>query len=78
MLLPYDHYSGNVIKFTMWDEMARRFEDAKLDTMQQPIIIEVSSWQVSKYRGIYLLQNLYITKKYSTITIIIFSCQLHL
>lgn len=49
--LEIENLNGNVIKFTMWDEMARRFKDAKLDTMQQPIIIEVSSWQVSKYRG---------------------------
>ena len=47
----------------MWDEMARRFEDAKLDMMHQPIIIAVSSYRVSKYRGIYSLQNLYVKKK---------------
>ena len=44
--------SGNVVEFTMWDEMAEKFEDAELETLEQPIIIAVCSCRVSKFRGI--------------------------
>lgn len=47
--------SGNVVEFTMWNEMADEFEKADLDTMEQPIIIAVSSCRVSKYIGTTLL-----------------------
>ena len=47
--------SGNVVEFTMWNEMADEFEKADLDAMEQPIIIAVSSCRVSKYRGDTLL-----------------------
>ena len=53
MVAPND--SGNVVEFTMWNEMADEFEKADLDTMEQPIIIAVSSCRVSKYRGDTLL-----------------------
>ena len=54
-LLPHHLASGNVVEFTMRDDMAERFEDAGLETLQQPIIIAVSSCRVTKYRGITLL-----------------------
>ena len=47
--------SGNVVEFTMWNEMADEFEKADLDAMEQPIIIAVSSCRVSKFRGDALL-----------------------
>ena len=47
--------SGNVVEFTMWNEMADEFEKADLDAMEQPIIIAVSSCRVSKFRGDTLL-----------------------
>ncbi|GJZ36947.1 replication protein A 70 kDa DNA-binding subunit [Tanacetum coccineum] len=42
--------TGNVIEFTMWDEMAENFVRSLLETMEQPVIITVSSCRMSKYR----------------------------
>ncbi|GJW48837.1 nucleic acid-binding, OB-fold protein [Tanacetum coccineum] len=42
--------SGNIIEFTMWDEMAENFNKSILDTLEQPVIVAVSSCRVSKYR----------------------------
>lgn len=47
--------SGNVVELTMWDKMAENFEDAELETLEQPVIIAVSSCRVTKFRGILLL-----------------------
>ena len=47
--------SGNVVEFTMWDKMAENFENAELETLEQPVIIAVSSCRVTKFRGILLL-----------------------
>ena len=42
MMTPHNA-SGNVVEFTMWNEMTDEFEKADLDAMEQPIIIVVSS-----------------------------------
>ena len=47
--------SGNVVEFTMWDKMAENFEDAELETLEQPVIIAVTSCRVTKFRGILIL-----------------------
>ncbi|GKE10817.1 nucleic acid-binding, OB-fold protein [Tanacetum coccineum] len=41
---------GNIIEFTLWDEMAEHFEHADLEKMGQPVIIALSLCRVSKYR----------------------------
>jgi hypothetical protein len=38
----------------MWDAMAENFANAKPETMEQPVIIAVSSCRVSKFIGIAL------------------------
>ena len=45
---------NGVVEFSMWDEMTRKFGEANLESMQQPVIIVVSSCRVTKYRGIKL------------------------
>nr|GEV91677.1 DNA helicase [Tanacetum cinerariifolium] len=45
-----ENLNGNIIELTLWDEMAEHFGQAKLETMEQPVIIAVSSCCVSKYR----------------------------
>nr|GEW53226.1 DNA helicase [Tanacetum cinerariifolium] len=42
--------NGNIIEFTLWDEMAKHFDQADIKSMEQPVIIAVSSCWVSKYR----------------------------
>ncbi|GJZ37393.1 DNA helicase, partial [Tanacetum coccineum] len=42
---------GNIIDFTMWDEMAESFNKSILDTLEPPVIIAVSSCRVSKCRA---------------------------
>nr|GEV59843.1 helitron helicase-like domain-containing protein [Tanacetum cinerariifolium] len=46
-----ENLNGNIVEFTLWDEMAEHFGQAKLETMEHPVIIAVSSCRVSKYRG---------------------------
>ncbi|GJV28187.1 DNA helicase [Tanacetum coccineum] len=43
--------NGNIIKLTLWNEMAEHFGQADFEKMDQPVIITVSSCRVSKYRG---------------------------
>nr|GEW61078.1 hypothetical protein [Tanacetum cinerariifolium] len=45
-----ENLNGNIVELTLWDEMAEHFGQAKLETMEQPVIIAVSSCRVSKYR----------------------------
>nr|GEU38630.1 reverse transcriptase domain-containing protein [Tanacetum cinerariifolium] len=47
-----ENLNGNIIKLTLWDEMAKHFDQADIKSMEQPIIIAVSSCWVSKYKGI--------------------------
>ncbi|GJY72845.1 DNA helicase [Tanacetum coccineum] len=49
-----ENLNGNIVELTLWDEMARHFEQADLQNMEQPIIIAVSSCRVNKYRDFQL------------------------
>ncbi|GJW78667.1 DNA helicase [Tanacetum coccineum] len=44
-----ENLNGNIIEFTLWDEMAKHFEQADLEKMEQLVIIAVSSCLNSKY-----------------------------
>ncbi|GJR77269.1 reverse transcriptase domain-containing protein [Tanacetum coccineum] len=45
-----ENLNGNIIELTLWDEMAKHFEQADIKNMEQPVITAVSSCRVSKYR----------------------------
>ncbi|GKD38019.1 DNA helicase, partial [Tanacetum coccineum] len=42
--------SGNVVEFTMWDEVAKSFNKETIEKIPPPVIIAVSSCRVTKYR----------------------------
>ncbi|GJY89426.1 DNA helicase [Tanacetum coccineum] len=42
--------NGNIIKLTLWNEMAKHFGQADFKKMDQPVIIAASSCRVSKYK----------------------------
>jgi hypothetical protein len=46
--------SGNIVEFTMWDQMAEDFEKHRLEAMEQPVIIAINSCRVERFRGICL------------------------
>ncbi|GJX82004.1 DNA helicase, partial [Tanacetum coccineum] len=39
--------SGNIIEFTMWDELVKQFNKAEIEKITPPIIISVSSYRVT-------------------------------
>nr|GEZ73628.1 reverse transcriptase domain-containing protein [Tanacetum cinerariifolium] len=43
--------SGNIVMFTMWDELAKHFNKEEIQKISPPIIIAVSSCRVTKYRA---------------------------
>ncbi|GKD09836.1 DNA helicase [Tanacetum coccineum] len=45
---------GNVVEFTMWDDLAKQFNKEEIEKLSRPIIIAVSSCKVSKYRDLQL------------------------
>ncbi|GKC34595.1 DNA helicase [Tanacetum coccineum] len=45
---------GNVVEFTMWDDLATQFNKQEIEKLPPPIIIVVSSCRVSKYRDVQL------------------------
>ncbi|GJR27119.1 nucleic acid-binding, OB-fold protein [Tanacetum coccineum] len=45
---------GNVVEFTMWDDLATQFNKQEIQKLPPPIIIAVSSCRVSKYRDVQL------------------------
>nr|GEV65924.1 hypothetical protein [Tanacetum cinerariifolium] len=49
-MIDIESLNGNIVELTLWDEMAEHFGQAKLEIMEQPVIIAVSSCRVSKYR----------------------------
>ena len=59
MQFTYDLYihllscSGNIVEFTMWDELARHFDKKEIEKLAPPIIIAVSSCRVTKYKGMF-------------------------
>ncbi|GJV30357.1 DNA helicase [Tanacetum coccineum] len=45
---------GNVVEFTMWDDLATQFNKEEIEKLPPPIIIVVSSCRVTKYRDVQL------------------------
>nr|GEY51774.1 hypothetical protein [Tanacetum cinerariifolium] len=45
-----ENLNGNIIEFTLWDEMAKHFKQVDLEKMKQPVIITVSACHVSEYK----------------------------
>ncbi|GKB20503.1 DNA helicase [Tanacetum coccineum] len=45
-----ENLDGNILEFTMWDEVAKQFNKQEIQKLTPPIIIVVSSCQVTKYR----------------------------
>nr|GEU38552.1 ATP-dependent DNA helicase PIF1-like [Tanacetum cinerariifolium] len=45
-----ENLDGNVVEFTMWDDLAKQFNKEEIEKLSRPIIIVVSSCRVSKYR----------------------------
>ncbi|GJV34362.1 nucleic acid-binding, OB-fold protein [Tanacetum coccineum] len=46
-----ENLDGNVVEFTMWDDLAKQFNKEEIEKLSRPIIIVVSSCKVSKYRA---------------------------
>ncbi|GKC51945.1 nucleic acid-binding, OB-fold protein [Tanacetum coccineum] len=44
-----ENLNGNIVECTLWDEMANHFGEADIASMEQPMIITISSCRVSKY-----------------------------
>ncbi|GJS43970.1 nucleic acid-binding, OB-fold protein, partial [Tanacetum coccineum] len=53
-----ENLNRNIIELTLWDEMAKHFDQADIKNMEQPVIIAVSSCQVSEYRDYQLSASL--------------------
>ncbi|GJS75547.1 DNA helicase [Tanacetum coccineum] len=49
-----ENLDGNVVEFTMWDDLAKQFNKEEIEKLSRPIIIAVSSCKVSKYRDLQL------------------------
>ncbi|GKC54819.1 nucleic acid-binding, OB-fold protein [Tanacetum coccineum] len=49
-----ENLDGNVVEFTMWDDLAKLFNKEEIEKLPRPIIIVVSSCRVSKYRDFQL------------------------
>ncbi|GJT05921.1 nucleic acid-binding, OB-fold protein [Tanacetum coccineum] len=49
---------GNIIELTLWDEMAKHFDQADIKNMEQKVIIAISSCRVSKYQDYQLFASL--------------------
>ncbi|GJZ06887.1 nucleic acid-binding, OB-fold protein [Tanacetum coccineum] len=47
--LDIENLSDDVIELTLWDEMTENFQKAEYESMQKPIIIDVSSCKVTEY-----------------------------
>nr|GEY63661.1 nucleic acid-binding, OB-fold protein [Tanacetum cinerariifolium] len=45
---------GNILEFTMWDEVAKHFNKQEIEKLTPPIIIAVNSYRVIKYRDVQL------------------------
>nr|GEW22994.1 putative reverse transcriptase domain-containing protein [Tanacetum cinerariifolium] len=46
--------SGNILEFTMWDEVAKQFNKEEIEKLTPPVIIVVSSCRVTKYEDVQL------------------------
>ncbi|GKE15148.1 DNA helicase, partial [Tanacetum coccineum] len=49
-----ENLDGNVVEFTMWDDLAKQFNKEEIEKLLRPIIIAVSSCKVPKYRDLQL------------------------
>ncbi|GKC77222.1 DNA helicase [Tanacetum coccineum] len=49
-----ENLNGNVVEFTMWDDLTKQFNKEEIEKLPRPIIIAVSSCRVSKYRDLQL------------------------
>ncbi|GJT75982.1 nucleic acid-binding, OB-fold protein [Tanacetum coccineum] len=49
-----ENLDGNVVEFTMWDDLAKQFNKEEIEKLSRSIIIAVSSCKVSKYRDLQL------------------------
>ncbi|GKB01999.1 nucleic acid-binding, OB-fold protein [Tanacetum coccineum] len=56
---------GNIVEFTMWDELAAHFDKKEIEKLTPPIIIAVSSCRVTRYKG---------TFRYSMRNVAILTC----
>ncbi|GKD03068.1 nucleic acid-binding, OB-fold protein, partial [Tanacetum coccineum] len=45
---------GNIVEFTMWDELAAHFDKKEIEKLTPPIIIAVSSCRVTRYKDVQL------------------------
>ncbi|GJY31719.1 DNA helicase [Tanacetum coccineum] len=45
--------NGNIVEFTMCDELAKQFDKKEIKKLTPPIIIAVSSCRVTKYKGVH-------------------------
>ncbi|GKC08323.1 DNA helicase, partial [Tanacetum coccineum] len=46
-----ENLDGNIVEFTMWDELVKQFNKAKNRKDKSPVIIVVSSCRVTKYKA---------------------------
>ncbi|GJW11330.1 DNA helicase [Tanacetum coccineum] len=53
----YDIISGNVVEFTMFDDLAKQFNKQEIDKLPRPVIIAVSSCRVTRYRDVQLVET---------------------
>ncbi|GJV89430.1 DNA helicase [Tanacetum coccineum] len=49
-----ENLDGNILEFTIWDEVAKQFNKQEIQKLTPPIIIAVSSCRVTKYRDVQL------------------------
>ncbi|GJW01098.1 nucleic acid-binding, OB-fold protein [Tanacetum coccineum] len=49
-----ENLDGNILEFTMWDDVAKQFNKQEIQKLTPPIIIAVSSCRVTKYRDVQL------------------------
>ncbi|GKA24578.1 nucleic acid-binding, OB-fold protein [Tanacetum coccineum] len=48
---------GNVVEFTMFDDLAKQFNKQEIDKLPRPVIIAVSSCRVTRYRDVQLVET---------------------
>ncbi|GKE35937.1 nucleic acid-binding, OB-fold protein, partial [Tanacetum coccineum] len=49
-----ENLDGNIIEFTMWDELAKQFNKYEIEKLPSPVIIAVSSCRVTRYKDVQL------------------------
>ncbi|GJT67839.1 DNA helicase [Tanacetum coccineum] len=53
--VPYrdENSNGNIVEFTMWDDLSRQFDKREIEKLTPSIIIAASSCRVTKYKGMF-------------------------